>query len=76
MQIETMPCPVCEAPASEEPPHVTDSTIIVCPNCERYKIADSMIPLIMSLEPELRKAMLDDAKRRAVLEELPYVSSQ
>ncbi len=76
MQIETMPCPICEGPAAEEPPHVTDSTIIVCPNCERYKIADSMIPLIMSLEPELRKAMLDDAKRQAVLEELPYVSSQ
>jgi hypothetical protein len=75
MQIETMPCPICEAPAAEEPPHITDSTIVACPNCERYKIADSMIPSVMAMEPELRKAILDDAKRQAGPEELPYVSS-
>jgi hypothetical protein len=75
MQIETMPCPICEEPAVEEPPHITDSTIVVCPNCERYKIADSMIPLVMAMEPELRKAALNNAKRQAGPEELPFVSS-
>ena len=76
MQIETIPCPVCEAPAAEEPPHITDSTIVVCPNCERYKIADSMIPLIMLMEPERRQAILKDAKQQAGPDELPYVPPQ
>jgi hypothetical protein len=76
LDTEMMPCPVCEAPAAEEPPHVIDATIIVCPNCERYKIADNMIPQIMMLEPQQRQAILDDAKGRAGPGELPYVSPQ
>ena len=76
MQTQTMSCPFCGGPAAEEPPHVTDSTIVVCPKCQRYKIADNMIPQIMMLEPEQRLAILDDAKGRAASGELPYVSPQ
>ena len=76
MQIETIPCPFCGGSAAREPPHVTDSSIVVCPKCERYKIADSMIPQVMLLEPGQRQAILDDAKGRAGPGELPYVSPQ
>ena len=76
MQIEAIPCPICEGPAAEEPPHISDSTIVVCPKCERYKIADSVIPQVMLLKPERRQAILDDAKRQAGPDELPYVSPQ
>ncbi len=76
MQIEAIPCPICEGPAAEEPPHISDSTIVVCPQWERYKIADSVIPQVMLLKPVRRQAILDDAKRQAGPDELPYVSSQ
>ena len=75
LDTEMMPCPVCEAPAAEEPPHVIDATIIVCPNCERYKIADNMIPQIMLLEPKDRQAILDEAKRKAEPDGLPYLKA-
>jgi hypothetical protein len=72
----SMNCPICGATA-QQGSAATKGVAIVCPMCGEYEISSSVLTAgqLRKLEPQQRRAVLDNAKRSAQPGTRPVITS-
>jgi hypothetical protein len=67
------PCPICGNPSNAGSPTFRGRKQVTCETCGQFQISDGGEAVLKRLSLEDRLAKLEEARRRAVPSEIPYL---